>query len=75
MLSAYAALGIDVSERASKPAKEEPAPVAVEAVEIEDPVEPENPPATGSITDKLLEEGGYVKPEANPWQYRTDFFA
>lgn len=90
LFSAYATLGIDNSQRASTPsdksadAKAEEtesveASDEVEATEAEEeaevPVEPEKPRTSRNITDQLLQESGYVKPEANPWQYRTDFFA
>lgn len=77
MLSAYAALGIDVSEKAKQavPAEETEEAETGAPEETAGAVEPEEEPRNRNITDKLLEESGYVKPEANPWQVRTDFFA
>jgi hypothetical protein len=80
MMSAYAALGIDVSEKFHRPAPEAPKADAV-AVEAEEPeaaeetVEPEPDRASRNITEELLKESGFVQPEANPYVFRTDFFA
>jgi hypothetical protein len=72
MNSAYAALGIDMSQSTTR---KEVAEAVDEATVEEKPEAMPEPRKTRNITDELLKEAGYVKPESDPYVVRTDFFA
>lgn len=77
MNSAYAVLGIDNSQSASRKTATEVAAEAAakEAAALDKAVAAPEPKPTRNITDELLKESGFVPAEPNPYQVQTDFFA